>query len=212
MWIFKYTYLILWFLDQVYLRGVNILFRSAKWAYLFGILTPAVQDVSWIIHRGSVKFCWSSPKIQIWKTFCNFLLQGIYTCFINYIYCISIYYHAWLFICLYLRKPVSSHAWHKWHNQTQMEVGTENREGVGHHDRRGSVWNTSMPPSPMYMKDNLSENRYNCCELYLLNRYKMHTLLYKFFTHWNVYIMMILHYTSYLPVCSTETILYFVGC
>ena len=41
-----------WFLDRVISEGVNILFRSAKWAYLLGILTPPVQDVSWIFHRG----------------------------------------------------------------------------------------------------------------------------------------------------------------
>ena len=39
-WIFKCTYLVCEFLIRFITEGVNVLFRSAKWAYLLGIHTP----------------------------------------------------------------------------------------------------------------------------------------------------------------------------
>ena len=46
VWIFKYTHFMCDFVIRFISEGVNILNRSAKWAYLLGIHTPPVQDVS----------------------------------------------------------------------------------------------------------------------------------------------------------------------
>ena len=46
VWIVKYIYLLCDFQIRFNTEGVNILFRSAKWAYLLGIHTPLVLDVS----------------------------------------------------------------------------------------------------------------------------------------------------------------------